>query len=249
MTARADLTGLKFGKLTALEYAEGKWLCECECGTRKLILPANLKRGLTKSCGCSSNEFRKLKSGDSEPVWTKERQSEYYKEYRAKNAEAIKQKRKKYADENKAFVSEGKRRCYEAKKDEYKARVKANYYANPSKKIKYQKAYAEKNKEKRSEYLKEYLKEYYKKNPFVRRLKTAMYRAAMNKAIPGWASLDEIKKIYEKAKAMTDETGIQYEVDHVIPLRGKNVCGLHCHTNMQILTAEENIAKSNKHES
>jgi hypothetical protein len=249
MVALADLTGSKFGKLTAIEYANGKWLCECECGTRKLVFPGNLKRGLTKSCGCSANELRKSKSSGREPIWTKEKQSEYIKEYRRKNREALKEKRRKYEEENKELVSFSKKRCYEAKKEQYKARVKANYDANPSKKIEYQKAYAEKNKEKISDYLKKYLKDYYLKNPHYLRMRSATYRAALNKAIPKWACFDEIKKIYEKAKAMTDETGVQYEVDHVIPLRGKNVCGLHCHTNMQILTAEENIAKSNKHES
>lgn len=56
-----DLTGEKFGKLTAIEFAgigahkKALWLCECECGTRKIISSNALRRGATKSCGCSKH--------------------------------------------------------------------------------------------------------------------------------------------------------------------------------------------------
>lgn len=57
MTHR-DLTGKRFGKLVALEYVPrqgGKragWLCECDCGKKKVVLSGNLNRGIAKSCGC-----------------------------------------------------------------------------------------------------------------------------------------------------------------------------------------------------
>lgn len=48
-----DLTGQRFGKLIALSYdkKEQKWLCQCDCGNKKLIKSGNL-RGSTNSCGC-----------------------------------------------------------------------------------------------------------------------------------------------------------------------------------------------------
>jgi hypothetical protein len=50
---REDLTGKRFGKLTALEYLGArKWLCQCDCGKKTSVLNHNLKSGATSSCGC-----------------------------------------------------------------------------------------------------------------------------------------------------------------------------------------------------
>jgi 5-methylcytosine-specific restriction endonuclease McrA len=53
---------------------------------------------------------------------------------------------------------------------------------------------------------------------------------------------DEILTIYIEAQ----ELGPNYHVDHIIPINGKDVCGLHVPWNLQIITASENMKKSNK---
>lgn len=70
--------------------------------------------------------------------------------------------------------------------------------------------------------------------------------AAKLRATPAWADVDAIKAVYAAARRLTEETGIEHHVDHIYPLRGRTVCGLHVHTNMQILTATENKRKSNR---
>lgn len=83
------------------------------------------------------------------------------------------------------------------------------------------------------------------------------YRRAYNKAYelakefrtPSWLSVEqktEIKEIYRKAQNLTLTTGISHHVDHIIPVNGENVSGLHVPWNLQILTSKENIKKSNK---
>lgn len=57
--------------------------------------------------------------------------------------------------------------------------------------------------------------------------------------------LNEIKQIYKKAVEMTRLYKVQFEVDHIVPIKGKGVSGLHVPWNLQIITAKANSKKSN----
>lgn len=52
-----DISGQKFGRLTAIKYiGHSKWLCECDCGNVTKVYSGHLKNGHTKSCGCLNHE-------------------------------------------------------------------------------------------------------------------------------------------------------------------------------------------------
>lgn len=59
-----DITGQRFGKLTALSYEtkNGKvyWTCQCDCGNKCVVVSQNLKNGHTQSCGCISGSIGEL---------------------------------------------------------------------------------------------------------------------------------------------------------------------------------------------
>ncbi len=69
------------------------------------------------------------------------------------------------------------------------------------------------------------------------------------KRLPSWITKEEFKQIealYKKAKDLFKETGNEYHVDHIIPLNGKLVSGLHVLSNLQVILAKDNLSKSNR---
>jgi hypothetical protein len=81
-----------------------------------------------------------------------------------------------------------------------------------------------------------------------RRARRAKARAARLARTPPWADLVAIRDIYEIAVRRTAETGELHEVDHIIPLQGRIVSGLHVETNLRVIPWRENRAKSNQWE-
>ena len=73
-----------------------------------------------------------------------------------------------------------------------------------------------------------------------------MRRASLLAAMPSWADRAKIKAVYALAIETTRRTGRSHEVDHIVPLRGRNVCGLHVDYNLQVIPEAVNQVKSNK---
>jgi 5-methylcytosine-specific restriction endonuclease McrA len=128
------------------------------------------------------------------------------------------QKSKEWRLNNPEKSKEGKKAYYQNNRTEILAKAEANY--DPIKKREYQKKYYKKNKSRFIAY-------------------AATRSASKLKATPSWANLKAIREIYEKCP-----NGM--EVDHIIPIKGKLVCGLHTENNLQYLSKEENSKKRNK---
>ena len=66
---------------------------------------------------------------------------------------------------------------------------------------------------------------------------------------PPWADMNKIKSYYNVCAFFNEINGyVKYHVDHIVPLQGKIVSGLHVHNNLQLLLAAENIGKKNRFE-
>ena len=79
----------------------------------------------------------------------------------------------------------------------------------------------------------------------------SLYRSKKLYRTPKWISKEDlarIKSIYKACNIISEKTGIKHHVDHIIPLQGENVCGLHVPWNLQYLPAHDNIKKGNKYE-
>ena len=97
--------------------------------------------------------------------------------------------------------------------------------------------------------IREYQKLYYAQNRSKYFERSANRRASKLNATPSWLQehhLKEIEYIYFLRDDLNSFSDYEYHVDHIVPLQGKEVCGLHVPWNLQILTKEENLAKGNR---
>lgn len=145
---------------------------------------------------------------------------------------------------------------YRCKTCSAKARKK-RYIENAEKERAYSKNYAETHPEwKKESNEKNYsgntearriaCRKWYQLNKGAMNAKTRKRQLRLRDASLANAYKDEIKKIYEHARDCSVVTGEPYHVDHIVPIHGENICGLHVPWNLQVLPAEVNAKKSNK---
>ena len=161
-------------------------------------------------------------------------------------------------DMHKAYLRE-----YAAKNREAAVeRVRAWRLANPEKRAEQNKRYAEKHPEKvkekgkrwrlaNPERLAEISKNTRTKNKARVTANKAKYRAGKTNRTPAWLTefdLLKIKCLYSIAAMLTRENKEAWHVDHILPLHGKTVSGLHVPSNLQVIRGAENQLKNNKFE-
>ncbi len=147
-----------------------------------------------------------------------------------KKSEKGKATEKKYRENERT-----KNRLSEKRKtEEYKEYVKDYYYKRYSSDPDFRRAFALRAKRYRERY------------PHKANSAVAARRSQREKATPVWADKEKIDAFYKTADGLRMLTGEWWEVDHIVPLRSKFVCGLHSHTNLQILMRKLNQKKSNK---
>jgi len=152
------------------------------------------------------------------------------KEYRESHKKEAREYKKVYNTSNRDKISEYNSSYYKDNEEFCKTKSHDYYYKNLNK-------------------VKE-LRSVYKKNNRAKfNALNAEYRSRKLAAVPQWLSeLDVwlIDEIYELSRLRSELTQTIHHVDHIIPLKGELVCGLHVPTNLQIITALENISKHNK---
>lgn len=91
-------------------------------------------------------------------------------------------------------------------------------------------------------------REWERRNPGKKQATSAKRRATKLKATPPWfaAEKEQIDELYIASQQLTQTTGVLYTVDHIVPLQGELVCGLHCLSNLRVLIGRENFSKGNK---
>jgi hypothetical protein len=203
-----------------------------------------------------------IQSQVSEPVY-----KDKHAKYRAKNREKRRQQSAEwwrengeaYREANRVQLRETATGHRERNRDKIRARISKYQQENPEKQRESEEKYRRNHPDRRKASVKahrgkpgvlererESRKIWAARNKDLLAMKSAARRAAKLLATPSWADQEKIATFYIEAQRLTFETGIQHDVDHIVPLKSKLVCGLHVETNLQILIGAENKSKGNR---
>lgn len=195
------------------------------------------ERRLDGTCTCAICKARHAAQQCAYYAANKDKVRAHY----AANTDKIAELRRAHYAVNKDKVAERKRAYYAANKGEVAERNRAYYEANRSKLAGQKRAYRQANPEK--------FRAYVQANPEKFRAQAAKRRATKLQATPSW--FDEFDQLameeaHDLARLREEATGAPWHVDHMLPLQGRTVCGLHVANNIQVIPASLNIAKGNK---
>jgi hypothetical protein len=188
-----------------------------------------------KVCCKTYRESRREKRTDYSKRYNeknRERIKAQQKSYREKNKEKIKAKQKAYREKTRGAKRAADKEYYENNSERLRARAKDYYETHREKALQQQKLWQQENRET----VRAKQRRWDKKNLAKCRAKLAARRASKIHRTPSWASRENIARIYASCPK-------GYHVDHVVPLRGRLVSGLHVEGNLQVLPGEENSSK------
>ena len=152
----------------------------------------------------------------------KEEKRAYNKRYVLRNKAETLEYARKYKAENRGEINKKQREYYRENSDDWRD-------------------YREKNKEHIKTREAEWCKN--NKDKVINQAKTR--RAKKLNATVEWRNQFLIDEMYDLARLRTKVTGIEWHVDHIIPLKHKLICGLHVEDNLQVIPAIENLRKGN----
>lgn len=163
--------------------------------------------------------------------------TECSREWKENNTDRIKQYETQYKTNNCDLIKKRSQQHYLDNAEQYKQRTKEHRQNNPEQCRKY----FEDNIEKYRQYAKRWRqKNPHKTNESARIRKQSMLVTQK----PSWSNDKEIKQLYLMRDYLNTLWGTNFEVDHIIPLQGKAVSGLHCWENLQLLDKALNLSKN-----
>ena len=103
-----------------------------------------------------------------------------------------------------------------------------------------------------SDKVKRQAKEWRQSNTAKRTIYERMRRHGLTGAVPAWHERNKVERVYEQCRQLNQQMNREgpdaFQVDHIIPLVSKTVCGLPCWANLQVLCKAENSAKRNRYQ-
>jgi hypothetical protein len=183
--------------------------------------------------------------------------------YAEKNVSAIADRDRAYRKANKDAIEVRRKAYYEANRDYFSEKNREYRAANNESLIEQSKTYYRENREELLERARDYYrenrasvlaraKEYYAENMDLLKVRAIHKRAARAKRVVDWgpdhtaATRAKGVELQSLAVFLSSHDGMPYEVDHMLPMQGKFVCGLHVWNNLQVIPEGLNVRKGNR---
>ncbi len=198
----------------------------------------NKHYGTCRKCRVKAQNDRRLANIDE----SRKKTREYLREWRAKNPEKQAAINKKYDEKNRDKRSAYAKQYRKDNPEKVKALFESWAKANPEKIKGYMKKASKAWHERNPDYQSNFYKAHKERYVAAR----ARRRAAQESATPSWlTAIDKamIQEMYDVSEARYIQTGIKHHVDHIVPINGKGVAGMHVPWNLQVITAHENLSK------
>jgi Fe-S cluster assembly scaffold protein SufB len=161
--------------------------------------------------------------------------------YYAENAEKQRAAARKWAQKNPERKRERKSVWYIANAEREREKARQAYHANPERSREASRLWQRKNRARATEVQRLRLT----RNPWLRSYYRVQRDYATKRATPSWANKFFISEAYRLSGLRAKLCGGVWHVDHIVPLRGKTVCGLHVEHNLQVIPGSVNSAKNN----
>jgi len=197
------------------------------CGNRKLLSDFHVLRRAAdgrqtkcKACACAAT--RDWASRNKEKVSAAKR------DYFQKNKSTSVEKNAQWQRDNAELVSQYGRKYRAANAEKERERARRYRKNHGEQALAYRRIYREKNRD-------------------LLNLWDANRRAKEKRATPSWANQFFIAEAYHLAKLRRQVCGGDWHVDHIVPLQGDTVCGLHVEHNLRVIPGTENMRKSNRY--
>lgn len=174
-------------------------------------------------------------------VANKDAIAERRREYHARNAKKRCAYAKAWADANPERKKASKDAWYARNAESERQKSRSAYWRDPERSRQKAREWQRNNRERAAANNRDRLR----RNPGIARAYQVAREQAVARAIPAWANKFFISEAYRLARLRKEVCGGEWHVDHIVPLRGRTVCGLHVEHNLQVITGSANVKKNN----